>query len=73
MNTQVYTGKPIGGAPGKNKGTRVVLDMAHGLSGHNIVGQDLWKRRLTMVGTGPNELPAEQVQNTITQIIDLNG
>ena len=35
-NLQVYTGKPDGGAPEKNQGMRVVLDMSQGLSGHNI-------------------------------------
>uniref|UniRef100_A0A8C6M6Z2 PiggyBac transposable element-derived protein domain-containing protein n=1 Tax=Nothobranchius furzeri TaxID=105023 RepID=A0A8C6M6Z2_NOTFU len=35
-NMQVYKGKSPGEAPGKNQGTRVVLDMAEGLYGHNI-------------------------------------
>ncbi|GLD56432.1 piggyBac transposable element-derived protein 4-like protein [Lates japonicus] len=72
LNMQVYTGKPVGGAPEKNQGTRVVLDMAQGLRGHNItcdnfftnynLGQELLKRKLTMVGTvrkNRAELPAE--------------
>ncbi|XP_034048225.1 piggyBac transposable element-derived protein 1-like [Thalassophryne amazonica] len=60
-NLQVYTGKPDGGVPEKNQGMRVVLDMCQGLSGHNItcdnfftsykLGQELLKRKLTMVGT----------------------
>ncbi|XP_034390351.1 piggyBac transposable element-derived protein 4-like [Cyclopterus lumpus] len=60
-NLQVYTGKADGGRPEKNQGMRVVLDMAQGLSGHNItcdnfftsykLGQELLKRKLTMVGT----------------------
>ncbi|KAJ8384617.1 hypothetical protein AAFF_G00200540 [Aldrovandia affinis] len=58
-NLQVYTGKPPGGAPEKNQGMRVVLDMTQGLRGHNItcdnllysLGQELLKRKLTMVGT----------------------
>uniref|UniRef100_UPI003AAE7D3F piggyBac transposable element-derived protein 4-like n=1 Tax=Centroberyx gerrardi TaxID=166262 RepID=UPI003AAE7D3F len=61
-NLQVYTGKPDGGAPEKNQGMRVVLDMTQGLCGHNIticdnfftshkLGQELHKRKLTMVGT----------------------
>ncbi|XP_067088064.1 piggyBac transposable element-derived protein 4-like [Osmerus mordax] len=60
-NLQVYTGKPDGGAPEKNQGMRVVLDMTQGLNGHNItcdnfftsykLGQELLKRKLTMVGT----------------------
>ncbi|KAJ8406096.1 hypothetical protein AAFF_G00309840 [Aldrovandia affinis] len=60
-NLQVYTGKPPGGAPEKNQGMRVVLDMTQGLRSHNItcdnffasysLGQELLKRKLTMVGT----------------------
>uniref|UniRef100_A0A671XA56 PiggyBac transposable element-derived protein domain-containing protein n=1 Tax=Sparus aurata TaxID=8175 RepID=A0A671XA56_SPAAU len=60
-NMQVYTGKPIDGRPEKNQGMRVVLDMTAGLKGHNItcdnfftsyaLGQELLKRKLTMVGT----------------------
>ncbi|XP_071319707.1 piggyBac transposable element-derived protein 4-like [Trachinotus anak] len=60
-NLQVYTGKPDGGAPEKNQGMRAVLDMSQGLSGHNMtcdnfftshkLGQELLKRKLTMVGT----------------------
>ncbi|KAM9770316.1 DNA polymerase delta subunit 4 isoform 1-T1 [Menidia menidia] len=59
-NLQVYTGKPNGGASDKNQGMRVVLDMSQELSGHNIacdnfftshrLGQELLKRKLTMVG-----------------------
>lgn len=69
---QVYTGKPVGGAPERNQGTRVMLDMAQGLRGHNItcdnvftkynLGQELLKQKLTMVGTvqkNRDELPAE--------------
>ncbi|XP_071390069.1 piggyBac transposable element-derived protein 4-like [Centroberyx affinis] len=69
-NLEVYTGKPDGGAPEKNQGMRVVLDMTQGLSGHNItcdnfftshkLGQELLKRKLTMVGTirkNKSELP----------------
>jgi len=36
LNMQVYTGKPVGRAPERNQGMRVVLDMAQGLRGHNI-------------------------------------
>ncbi|XP_053271933.1 piggyBac transposable element-derived protein 4-like [Pleuronectes platessa] len=60
-NMQVYTGKPVTGRPEKNQGMRVVLDMTAGLKGHNItcdnfftshgLGQELLKRKLTMVGT----------------------
>lgn len=60
-NLQVYTGKPDGGVAEKNQGMRVVLDMTQGLCGHNItcnnfftshkLGQELLKRKLTMVGT----------------------
>ncbi len=35
-NMQVYTGKSPGQAPEKNQDTRVVLDMAEGLHGHDI-------------------------------------
>ncbi|XP_076608401.1 LOW QUALITY PROTEIN: uncharacterized protein LOC143333911 [Chaetodon auriga] len=73
LNMQVvYTGKPVGGAPEKNQGKRVVLDKAQGLRGHNItcdnfftsynLGQELLKRKLTMVRTvrkNRAELPAE--------------
>ncbi|KAL7399436.1 hypothetical protein ABVT39_024263 [Epinephelus coioides] len=58
---QVYTGKPQGGRPEKNQGTRVVLDLTRGLSGRNVtcdnfftsydLGQRLLRRGLTMVGT----------------------
>ncbi|KAL3969261.1 leucine-rich repeat-containing G protein-coupled receptor 6 [Sarotherodon galilaeus] len=71
-NLQVYTGKPDGGAPEKNQGMRVVLDLTQGLSGHNItcdifftshkLGQELLKRKLTMVGTirkNKSELPPQ--------------
>ncbi|KAJ8384204.1 hypothetical protein AAFF_G00207520 [Aldrovandia affinis] len=60
-NMQIYTGKAIDGRPEKNQGMRVVLDMTAGLRGHNItcdnfftsyaLGQELLKRKLTMVGT----------------------
>lgn len=60
MNLQVYSEKHNGGAPEKNQGVRVVLDVAHGLSmcitcdnfftSHKL-GQELLKRKLTMVGT----------------------
>lgn len=60
-NMQIYTGKPIGGRPGKKQGVRVVLDMTAGLKGHTItcdnfftsyaLGQELLKCKLTMVGT----------------------
>ena len=54
-------GKPSTGRAEKNQGMRVVLDMTTGLQGHNItcdnfftsyaLGQELLKRKLTMVGT----------------------
>ena len=75
-NLQVYTGKPDGGAPEKNQGMRVVLDVTQGLCGHNItcnnfftshkLGQELLKGKLTMVGTiqkNKPELPP-QLLNT---------
>ncbi|KAM4584694.1 piggyBac transposable element-derived protein 4-like [Odontesthes bonariensis] len=71
-NLQVYIGKPDGGAPESNQGMRVVLDMSQGLSGHNItcdnfftshkLGQELLKKKLTMVGTirkNKSELPPQ--------------
>ena len=55
----MYTGKPEGGAPEKNQGMRVVLDVTQGLCHYNITcdnfftlhKQELLKRKLTMVGT----------------------
>lgn len=38
----MYTGKSPGEAPEKNQGMRVVLDMAEGLSGHNITGDNFF-------------------------------
>ncbi|XP_053178200.1 hatching enzyme 1.2-like [Scomber japonicus] len=75
---QSYTGKRNGGAPEKNQGRRMVLDMVQGLSGHNIMcnnfftlnelGQELLKRKLTMVGTdaktGLSSLPSCCKQST---------
>ncbi|XP_037530523.1 piggyBac transposable element-derived protein 4-like [Nematolebias whitei] len=71
-NLQVYTGKPPGGRPEKNQGMRVVLEMTEGLQGHNItcdnfftsyrLGDELQKRKLTMLGTvrkNKPELPSE--------------
>ncbi|XP_038576656.1 piggyBac transposable element-derived protein 4-like [Micropterus salmoides] len=61
FNMQVYTGKPADGQPEKNQGKRVVLEMAEGLRGQTItcdnfftshaLGQELLKRKLSMVGT----------------------
>ncbi|XP_038130918.1 piggyBac transposable element-derived protein 3-like isoform X1 [Cyprinodon tularosa] len=58
---QVYTGKSTSGCPEKNQGLRVVLDVTEGLRGHNVtcdnffnsyeLGQQLLKRKITMVGT----------------------
>uniref|UniRef100_A0A665ULX8 PiggyBac transposable element-derived protein domain-containing protein n=1 Tax=Echeneis naucrates TaxID=173247 RepID=A0A665ULX8_ECHNA len=72
---QIYTGKAASGIPEKNQGKRVVLDMTAGLQGHNItcdnfftsydLGQELLRRKLTMVGTvkkNKPELPAEILQ-----------
>lgn len=60
-NMQVYTGKPRGGQPERNQGMRVVLDLTTGLQGHTVtcdnfftsyaLGQELLKRKMTMVGT----------------------
>ncbi|XP_071315182.1 piggyBac transposable element-derived protein 4-like [Trachinotus anak] len=60
-NMQVNMGKPSTGRAEKNQGMCVVLDMTAGLQGHNItcdnfftsyaLGQELLKRKLTMVGT----------------------
>ncbi|KAF7653211.1 hypothetical protein LDENG_00085650 [Lucifuga dentata] len=67
---QVYTGKPISGAPKKNQGMSVELDMTEGLRGHSVtcdnvftsydLNQQLLKRKITMVGTvrkNRSELP----------------
>jgi len=35
LKMQVYTGKPVRGAPEKNQGTKIVLDVTYGLRGHN--------------------------------------
>ena len=71
-NMQVYTGKLPGGTSEKNQGMRVVLEMSEGLQGHNItcdnfctsyrLGDELQKRKLTMLGTvrrNKPELPSE--------------
>nr|XP_054602931.1 piggyBac transposable element-derived protein 4-like [Nothobranchius furzeri] len=71
-NMQVYTGKLPGEASEKNQGMRVVLQMSEGLQGHNItcdnfftsywLGDELQKRKLTMLGTirkNKPELPSE--------------
>ncbi|CAM4569943.1 unnamed protein product [Leuciscus chuanchicus] len=60
-NMQVYTGKPKDGQPERNQGMRVVLDLTTGLQGHTVtcdnfftsyaLGQELLRRKLTMVGT----------------------
>ncbi|XP_047206254.1 uncharacterized protein LOC124858308 [Girardinichthys multiradiatus] len=64
---QVYTGKPTSGCPEKNQGVRVVLDVTEGLRGHNVtcdnfftsyeLGQQLLKRKITMVGTDRKNKP----------------
>nr|XP_020470705.1 LOW QUALITY PROTEIN: piggyBac transposable element-derived protein 4-like [Monopterus albus] len=74
-NLQVYTGKPEGGVPERNQAMRVVLDLVEKLKGHNItcnnfftsykLGQELLKRKLTMVGTickNKPELPPQLLQ-----------
>ncbi|XP_014823495.1 PREDICTED: piggyBac transposable element-derived protein 4-like, partial [Poecilia mexicana] len=58
---QVYTRKSTSGCPEKNQGLRVVLDVTEGLRCHNVIcdnffnsyelGQQLLKRKITMVGT----------------------
>ncbi|XP_067248688.1 piggyBac transposable element-derived protein 4-like [Chanodichthys erythropterus] len=58
---QIYTGKPRDGPPERNQGMRVVLDLTTGLQGHTVtcdnfftsyaLGQELLKRKMTMVGT----------------------
>ncbi|KAL4007576.1 hypothetical protein ACER0C_001428 [Sarotherodon galilaeus] len=71
-NMQVYTGKLPGGESEKNQGMRVVLQMSERLQGHNItcdnfftsywLGEELQKRKLTMLGTirrNKPELPSE--------------
>ena len=49
-NLQVYIGKPDEDALRKNQGMRVVLDMAQGLSGHNITCYNLFY--IVQAGTG---------------------
>ncbi|KAJ8409884.1 hypothetical protein AAFF_G00209250 [Aldrovandia affinis] len=70
MPAAAMRGKPAGGVAEKGQGKRVVLEMTEGLRGHNItcdnfftsyaLGEELRRRRLTMVGTVKNkpELPA---------------
>ncbi|XP_045556506.1 piggyBac transposable element-derived protein 4 [Salmo salar] len=79
---QVYTGKAVGGAPEKNQGARVVLDLTQGLpGGHNVtcdnfftsyeLGQRLLERNLTMVGTvrkNKPELPPALLQSKGRQV-----
>ncbi|XP_047241326.1 piggyBac transposable element-derived protein 4-like [Girardinichthys multiradiatus] len=58
---QVYTGKLTSGCPEKNQGMQLVLDVTEALRGHNVtcdnsftsyeLGQQLLKRKITMVGT----------------------
>jgi hypothetical protein len=59
----VYTGKPDGGAPEKNQGMRVVLDVTQDnikcnnfFTSHKL-GQELLKRKLTMGGTAQKNKP----------------
>jgi len=72
LNMQVYTGRPVGEAPERNQGKRVMLNMVQGLRGHIItcdnsftsynLGQERLKKKLTMLGTvrkNRSELPAE--------------
>lgn len=57
---QIYTGTPTSGDSEDDPGTRVVLDVTEGLRGHNVtcghfftsyeLGQQLLKRKITMVG-----------------------
>ncbi|CAB4056374.1 unnamed protein product [Lepeophtheirus salmonis] len=64
---QVSTGKLADGHPEKNQGMRVVLDLTEGLRGHNVtcdnfftsyqLGQQLLKRKITMVGTARKNKP----------------
>uniref|UniRef100_A0A3Q3KRH5 PiggyBac transposable element-derived protein domain-containing protein n=1 Tax=Monopterus albus TaxID=43700 RepID=A0A3Q3KRH5_MONAL len=74
-NLQVYTGQPGGGVPERNQAMRVVLDLSQDLEGHNItcdnfftsyeLGQELLKRKLTMVGTirkNKPELPPQLLE-----------
>ncbi|XP_027020195.2 M-phase phosphoprotein 8 isoform X2 [Tachysurus fulvidraco] len=60
-NMQVYTGNPVDGQPEKNLGQYVILEVTKGLQEHIItcdhfftsyvLGQELLKRKLAMVGT----------------------
>lgn len=60
-NLQVYTGKPDEGAPEKNQGMRVALDMSQGLSGHNIHMRQFFY--LSQTGTGAPEEEADHCGN----------
>ncbi|CAB4057640.1 unnamed protein product [Lepeophtheirus salmonis] len=67
---QLHIGKLAHGHPEKNQGMCIVLDLTEGLRGHNVtcdnfftsyqLGQQLLKRKITMVGTvrkNKHELP----------------
>ncbi|CAB4066848.1 unnamed protein product [Lepeophtheirus salmonis] len=64
---QGYTGKLAQGHQEKNQGMRVVLDLTEGLRGHNVtcdnfftsyqLGQQLLKRKITMLGTVRKNMP----------------
>ncbi|XP_047460931.1 piggyBac transposable element-derived protein 4-like [Mugil cephalus] len=81
-NMQVYMGKHNTGKAEKKQGMRVVLDMTTGLQGHNItcdnfftsyaLGQELLKRKLTMVGTvrkNKTELPPAILSTTGREVL----
>lgn len=68
----VYTGNPMDGPPKKKQTLCVVLDLIHGLKGHNVTLDNLFssyefvqlllKRNITMLGTirkNKPELPIE--------------
>ncbi|KAF7641232.1 hypothetical protein LDENG_00288190 [Lucifuga dentata] len=70
--TVAISGKLTSGDPEKNQGMRVVLDVTDGLRGHNVtcdnfftsyeLGQQLLKRKITMVGTETSHHPGLQPQ-----------
>ncbi|KAI5624538.1 dual specificity protein phosphatase 26 isoform X1, partial [Silurus asotus] len=61
---QIFTGKLDVGAPEKNWGTRLVLEIAHGLKGHNISCDDFFQT--LQLGT---EASKEKAYNDITALV----
>ncbi|XP_035854995.1 uncharacterized protein LOC118494664 [Sander lucioperca] len=85
-NMQIYTGKSVSGAPERNQGARVVMDLTKGLRGPRNVTCDnfftsyelarllLIERHLTMVGTvrkNKPELPSQSSKFAFTPTVTL--